>query len=79
MKAFNQGSYIKVTADQYDLTRFANVWPGSGINHGDRMSATFSKSNGDLVDIYVSNEFDGGAGVALVEDLKTYAIKRGLL
>ena len=79
MKAFNQGSFIRVTADQYDLTRFASVWPCSGINHGDRMSATFDKGNGDLVDIYVSREFDGGAELALVEDLKIYAKKRGLL
>ena len=79
MKAFNQGSCIRVTADQYDLTRFASVWPCSGINYGDHMSATFDKRNGDLVDIYVSNEFDGGAEVALIEDLKNYAGKRGLL
>ena len=79
MKIFNQGSYIRVTADQNDLMRFASIWPCSGISHGDRMSATFDKRNGDLVDIYVSNAFDSGAEVALVEDLKSYAKKKGTL
>ena len=79
MRVFNQGAFVRVTADHLDLWDFASQWPCSGIGCFDRMSVTFDKRNGDLVDICVSREFASGAQVALIKDLKSYAEKRGLL
>ena len=80
MKVFNQGTFIRVTADRRDLFLFAQRWPCSGIDTYDRMSATFQKDNGDLVDLRCSSKsIDGGAEVALIQDMREYAIRRNLL
>lgn len=79
MRVFNQGDSVRVTADGSDLSEFASKWPSSGMDYSERLSAIFDKRNGDLVDLFCSREFDEGAVSALLDDLKAYAKKKGLL
>lgn len=77
MRAYDQGAFIRVTADHRDVHRFARRWPGCSLGPYSRVSATFDAQNGDLVDLDVR---DGG-GIedvppALLEDMQNYAARR---
>ena len=83
MKAFNQGAFLRVTADQWDVRRFADQWPCNGFGPWDRLSCTFDKRNGDLVDLQINGRYppeesqiDNGAIIALVRDCQFYGHKR---
>jgi hypothetical protein len=85
MRVFNQGSVFRVTASPDDIETFAESWPCSGFHYGDRVSFTFEKSTGDLVDLAYSHCYgyqvdpervDGGAMVALSQDAQAYGEKR---
>lgn len=87
MKAYNQGCFIRVTLSADDVDWFCESWPCSGFEYGHRLSVTFDKRNGDLVDLALFNlwgrcsdeNIDGAAVSAICNDAQAYAAQKGLL
>lgn len=73
MRVYDQGAFIRVTCDQWDVDAFNRTWPCSSIRG--RVSFTFDARNGDLVDLWPSS-LDGPEVCALAEDAQNYAAKR---
>ena len=73
MRVYDQGAFIRVTCDQWDVYDFNAKWPCSSIRG--RVSFTFDSRNGDLVDLWPSS-LDGPEVCALAEDAQNYAAKR---
>ena len=73
MRAYDQGVFILVTCDQWDVDAFNRTWPCSSLNGP--VSFTFDRRNGDLVDLRPSH-IDGPEVVALSTDAQNYAAKR---
>jgi hypothetical protein len=68
MRAFRQGSGLRVTADERDVRDFMDRWPASGL-HGLRSVSAIFERNGDLVDLYTNGRsgvgrYDGDALMA---------------
>ena len=80
MRAFKQGSAMRVTADERDVSDFMDRWPASGLGGLRSVSAIFER-NGDLVDLYTNGRygagrFDGGDLSALLRDMQKYGKRR---
>jgi hypothetical protein len=83
MKFFDQGSTFRVTASENDVYDFSKTWPCSNLRHGDRVSFTFEKRTGDLVDLQVTHAFAGPVDrgdceslAAFADDAKAYGLAR---
>lgn len=73
MRAYDQGSLVRVTASENEVAAFKSRWPCSGLPTR-AFWCVMDKRNGDLVDI--RDGFDGDAACALVDDCKAYARSR---
>ena len=85
MKIYSQGAFFRVTVSEDETLNFARSYPCSDLRHGDRVSFTFEKENGDLVDFRITHSHAGiverngcnGYDVsALADDAKAYGLKR---
>lgn len=74
MRAFDQGSLYRVTVSEEEVRDFARRWPCSGLQG--RVSFTFEKRSGDLVDVAHPGSEDGPALLALSQDAQEYGRKQ---
>jgi len=70
MRAYDQGSLVRVTMTADEVDYFKSRWPCSGLPSR-AFWCILEKRNGDLVDIH--QRFDGEAASAIVDDCKHYA------
>lgn len=64
-----RSAFVTVEFEPTDLAEFASRWPC--FDGPERVSFTFQRSNGDLVDMEPS-DWDGGAALAMSEDAWSY-------
>ena len=75
MRAYDQGSIIRVTVSASEVYDFGVRWPCFGPYRA--FSFLFERRNGDLVGLFPNDEQNDGAGVvALSIDAQNYAAKR---
>jgi len=69
MRTYKQGSLLRIAMSAADVSLFADSWPCSGLEYGDRVVFVF-ESNGDLVDYqaFTRGEIDESAMLAMSED-----------
>ena len=81
MRAFDQGSLVRVTISEREVWDFKQNWPCSGLpNVG--LSFVFDKDNGDLKDAHPDTKLrnaDGAALNAIIDNAKDYAKEKGLM
>jgi len=77
MRAYGQGAFVRVVASTVDVQAFNDRWPCSTVPER-RVSFTFDRRNGDLVDLEPQG-INGTEVVSLARDCQGHARARGLL
>jgi len=78
---YDNGSLYSVSLGPQEIRWFRERWPASGLGGLKNLWAQFEKRSGDLVDLkcnhrHGSEDFDGEALKALVDDAQCYAATR---
>ena len=76
MRAYDQGSEVRVTVSREEVSAFKSSWPCSGLATRS-IGFLFDKRNGDLVDVWgQGKKNDGAAMLALSHDASNFAAKK---
>lgn len=79
-RIYNKGLTYGVAFGESEVSSFRSRWPASGLEGLRNVFAEFDKRNGDLVDLQCNrrdcHRFDGGALLALVDDMQSYGKKK---